>query len=182
MKTVSFPRAMKATAAITTGLTILFTLLHLLFPQKWLLPCAITFGTTAYHFLMRLIVGTLIPNTFDYRQKWFQPHPWEAALYQKLGVKRWKAHVPTYDSSLFSLSHYTLEQVLAHMCQAEVVHEVIVACSFLPLLFTFPFGSFGVFLVTSLLSALLDTVFVALQRYNRPRLVRLLEKKNLQRS
>lgn len=182
MKTSFFPCFMKTIAAITAVLTVLFTLLHCLFPQTWLLPCAITFGTTAYHFIMRLIIGALVPNTFHFQSKWFRSRPWEGDLYKKLGVKRWKDHVPTYDPSLFSLRDNTLEQVICNMCQAEVVHEIIVLCSFLPLLFSLIFGSFPVFLITSLFAAALDTVFIFLQRYNRPRLVRLLQKKNLQRS
>ena len=177
MKCASFPRIMKATALLTAGLTAGFALLYGLFARGWLLSCAITFGTTAYHFIMRLIVGAVIPNTFDYRHKWFQPRFWEASLYSKLQLKRWKANIPTYDPTLFSLTHYTLEQVVTHMCQAEVVHEVIVLLSFLPLLLTFVFGSFGVFFITSLLAAALDTVFILLQRYNRPRIIRLLQKR-----
>ena len=168
---------MKATALLTAGLTAGFALLYGTFARGWLLSCAITFGTTAYHFIMRLIVGAVIPDTFDYRHKWFQPHFWEALLYSKLRLKRWKGNIPTYDPTLFSLTHYTLEQVVAHMCQAEVVHEVIVLLSFLPLLLTFVFGSFGVFFITSLLAAALDTVFILLQRYNRPRIIRLLQKR-----
>lgn len=178
----SFPLVMKVTCAITCLLTVAFALLHHRFSHSWLLSPAITFGTTAYHFLMRLCVGAVIPNKFHHSRKWFQPRSWEAPLYKKLGVKRWKEHVPTYNPSAFSLSDNTLEQVIANMCQAEVVHEVIVLCSFLPLVFSLVFDSFGVFLITSLLAAAFDTVFILLQRYNRPRLVRLMQKKNLQRS
>ena len=171
-----FPLVMRSIAAITAFLTVVFAFLYVRYSSNWLLSAAITTGTTCYHFAMRLLVGTLVPHTFDYRRAWFQPRPWEAGLYKKLKVKTWKKHIPTYDPRLFSLAENTLFQVVANMCQAEVVHEVIVLCSFFPLLLTFLFGSFPVFLITSLLSAALDLVFVCLQRYNRPRLVRILEK------
>ena len=67
------------------------------------------------------------------------------------------------------------------MCGAELVHEVIILFSFLPLLFTIPFGAFPVFLITSLLAAMYDSIFVVAQRSNRPRLVRILQKKEAAR-
>lgn len=54
--------------------------------------------------------------------------------------------------------------------------ELIVVLSFTSLLFAVPFGAFWVFLITAVLAALLDSTFVLLQRYNRPRMVRLMEK------
>lgn len=70
----------------------------------------------------------------------------------------------------------TPQQVIANMCQAEIVHETIVLFSFVPLLFSLVFDSFPAFLITSLLAACFDLIFVSLQRYNRPRLLRLIEK------
>ena len=45
--------------------------------------------------------------------------------------------------------------------------------SFVPVAFSVWFGSLGVFLITSFAAFLFDSVFVILQRYNRPRLMRL---------
>lgn len=171
-----FPLVMKSTAAGTALLTALFALLYHNLGCSWLLSVAITFGTVCYHFSMRLLVGAVIPNSFQYNSVWFQPLPWEPLLYKKLNVKAWKKHIPTYEPRLFSLEENTLEQIVANMCQAEVVHEVIVLCSFIPVLFALIFGSFWVFLITSVCSAALDLVFVCLQRFNRPRLVRILQK------
>ena len=61
-------------------------------------------------------------------------------------------------------------------CQAELVHEIIIALSFAPMLLAIPFGDFFVFASTSLAAALVDTVFVIIQRYNRPRLVKIISK------
>ena len=57
-----------------------------------------------------------------------------------------------------------------------MVHETIAVLSFLPLVAVYWFGNFSVFLITSVLSALIDLMFVIMQRYNRPRVVRLAEK------
>ena len=85
--------------------------------------------------------------------------------------------MPTYDPRQFSLNENTPEQVVRNMCGAEVVHEIIMVCSFLPLLTVPLFGAFWVFFITSLLAALFDCLFVIAQRYNRPRLERILRKK-----
>ena len=173
-----FAMAMHICAAAAGFLTLCFTVLQFIFSKGWLLSCAITFGTCFYHFIMRLFIGAVVPNTFDPRSRWFQPRPWETALYKKLRLKRWKDRVPTYDPTAFSLQHHTLAQILGNMCQAEVVHELIVLGSFLPLSFALVFGSFGVFAITSVLAAAVDCLFILLQRYNRPRLMRLLEKQS----
>ena len=115
-------------------------------------------------------------HKFDYKARWFQPKAFESALYQKLRIRKWKKYIPTYNPDSFSLKSNSLEQILQNMCQAEVVHLLIIAASFLPLLLSFLWDSFGVFLVTSLLSAAFDLVFVIAQRYNRPRFIRLLAK------
>ena len=166
----------KAMLRITGVLGILFALLlifHLLAPAGWLLSLLITCGTFLYHFLMRLAVGYLMPSRFTGREKWFQQRKWEPGLYEKLNVHAWKRHMPTFDPNSFDLSKHSLNDVIATMCKSEAVHEVIILFSFLPLLAAVPFGAFPVFLLTSLLAAWVDTMFVILQRYNRPRLMEL---------
>lgn len=167
---------MIGTACISFMLCILWLVLYLYCDAGWLLSLAITFGTISYHFSMRLLVGALIPNSFDPNHCWFRPRKAETALYKKLRVKFWKDHLPTYDPRLFSLQNNTLEGIVRNTCQAEIVHEIIIVCSFLPLLASLLWGEFWVFATTSVIAALLDSVFVIIQRYNRPRLMRLLEK------
>ena len=84
--------------------------------------------------------------------------------------------MPTYDADTFSFELHSMEEIIMAMCQSEVVHEVIAVMSFVPLTFAIWFGTFGVFLITSVLAAGFDMMFVVMQRYNRPRLERLLNK------
>ena len=170
-----FPQVMKAVAAVTGVLTICFTALYFSLHRDWLLSAAISSGTTFYHFGMRLLVGALVPPVKG-TSTWFRPHKLEAAAYRFLRVKEWKQHLPTYDPSQFSLAENTLGQVIRNMCGAEIVHEIIILCSFLPLLVIPVFGAWPVFLITSLLAALFDSLFVMAQRYNRPRLERIYKK------
>ena len=62
------------------------------------------------------------------------------------------------------------------MCQAETVHTIIAVLSFVPLLFSLRWGAFAVFLITSLLSASFDLLFVIMQRFNRPRVLRMVQR------
>ena len=107
-----------------------------------------------------------------FAQKAFEPR-----LYAVLRVKQWKDHMPTYDPASFSLRDNSLAQIVHNSCVSETVHEVIVLFSFVPLLFTLLWGTFPVFLITSVLAAAFDSCFIMMQRYNRPRLVRILSKK-----
>ena len=178
-KCLSFPKVMKFTTVVTLTITVILVLVNHFFPRNWLLAAAISTGTTFYHFAMRLAVGWFVPRTMPSPRhlKWFQTKPFEQKLYKKLRVKHWKDHMPTYAPASFSLQENTLEQIVDNCCVSEAVHEVIILFSFVPLLFAFWWGIFPVFLITSLLAAAIDGSFVIIQRYNRPRLVRILAKK-----
>lgn len=147
---------------------------------RWARPFAITFGTFFYHFAMRLLVGLIVDramgNKADCDKAWYQLRPFEIRLYQILKVRKWKGNMPTYDPSCFDPKLHSWEEIAQAMCQAEIVHEIIVVLSFLPLLAAIPFGAFAVFLVTSLLAALYDLSFVVMQRFNRPRIIKLIRK------
>ena len=175
-----FSIIMKRFAVVASVLTILFAAAYRISPRGWILSGAITVGTTAYHLLMRLAVGYLLPKLtnydFDYRSPWFRSKTWEPTFYQKLQVKQWKGKLPTYAPSQFSLTEQTMLRVIQNMCGAELVHEIIMVLSFLPLLAVPAWGEFYVFLITSLSAALFDSIFVMAQRYNRPRLVRIYER------
>jgi len=169
------------TGIFTTG-CIASTIAYIKMQKGVMLLLAITFGTFAYHFLMRLLVGSIIDglyhNNMDYRKKWFQAKSWETRLYKKLKVKKWKDRMPTYDIDTFSFELHSMEEIIMAMCQSEIVHEIIVVFSLVPLTFSIWFGSFGVFFITSILAAGFDMMFVIMQRYNRPRLVKILKKSN----
>lgn len=114
------------------------------------------------------------PIRFD--QRWFCPCPFEKRLYRALRVKKWKGRLPSYGPGLFSPAEHTLEEIAGETCRAEVIHEVCALLSFLPLLSCLRFGSFAVFLFASAAAAGLDMLLVIPQRYNRPRILRLLKR------
>ena len=141
---------------------------------------AITFGTIFYHLGVRLAVGLLIDakyhNQMDYTKPWFREKTLERKLYRTLQVKKWKKWLPTFTPQEFDMKSRSVTQIVQATCQAEVVHEVNMVLSFVPVVFSVWFGSLGVFLHTSCGAFLFDGIFVIMQRYNRPRLVRLLKK------
>jgi len=138
----------------------------------------ITFGTCSYHFLMRLVVGALIPQErIDPSHRWFKERSWEPAFYKVIKIKSWKNSMPTFNQELFSVKDLSYQEILQNMCGAEVVHEVIIVLSFLPLLCIPYLGGMPAFLITSILAALVDLSFVCLQRFNRPRIVKIIDRR-----
>ena len=176
-------KIVKGIAAFSLAAAVILTILYKKTTCGILLPLAITSGTIAYHFVMRLMVGlafhATMQNQADYRKRWYQVSKREMAVYEKLKVKQWKRRMPTYEPALFDPRLHTWEEIVQAMCQAELVHETIAVLSFLPILAGIWFGEYPVFIVTSVLSAACDMVFVIMQRYNRQRVMKLLNRKSV---
>ena len=166
-------RIMKLSALISVFLTLIFALLKIT-------PLTITAATFSYHLLMRLGVGFIIDklmhNRADYYHSWFRQHRFEKALYAFLRVSRWKAALPSYEPELFDRHQHSWDEIAQAMCQAELVHEAISVLSFLPLAASVWLGEPAVFAITSVLAAAFDMLFVILQRYNRPRILKIIER------
>lgn len=175
-------RIMKITAVLTTIITIIFSYIYITINKSVYLTLAISFGTTAYHFIMRLVIGYIINwimhNKANYNNNYFKTKKLEQKIYKLIKVKKWKDKMPTYNPDFYSTEKHSLEEIAMVTCQAEIVHELIIIFSFVPVLFTLWFDSFWVFMITSIISALIDTLFVIMQRYNRPRIIKLINLKN----
>lgn len=96
---------LKLLAAFFSAGTIAFAILYAQTAGSIWLTLAITFGTFAYHFIMRLLIGlifnTVMRNHADYTRRWYQVGKLETALYEKLRVQRWKGKMPAYHPALF---------------------------------------------------------------------------------
>lgn len=171
------PKVIKLTTAFCFAAAFLTAILFQYFHRGIYLTLAITFGTTAYHFGIRLLVGLLynvrMKNQADYTKKWYQIHSWESKLYQFLKVKSWKDRMPSYHPESFSIKYHTWDEIAQAMCQSELVHETNMVLSFLPLAASRWFGAFSVFLITSVCGAVFDLLFVIMQRYNRARIMKI---------
>ena len=162
-------------------ITFITLFVYLYFPSQTTLSLLITGLTTSYHFVMRIIVGYSVDykmkNKANYNHKWYKITQFEEKIYEVIKVSQWKKYMPTYSPESFSLKHHTLEEIVMAMCQSEIVHEIIVVLSFVPVL-TIPWlGEPVVFMMTSFFAACFDMMFVIMQRYNRPRIIRLIEKR-----
>lgn len=167
-------------------LTVVFVLLTVVFYMIYsynesvvIFSVFVTFLTFSYHFIMRLIVGFLtrfIPEkTMNPENKWFSPKKFEKKIYKLLKVKKWKGNIPAYYPEAFDVEKYSLREIAVTMCGAEVTHEIIALFSFVPILFSLKFGVSVVFIITSVFAAAVDSVFIIVQRYNRPRIIRLMK-------
>ena len=130
---------------------------------------------------MRLLVGLIfnltMRNRADYTKSWYQVSNFENRIYKKLNVKKWKNRMPTYDASLFDVKVHSLQEIVLAMCQAVLVLVLIVVLSFVPIVAGVWFGAYPVFVITSALAAMLDLMFVMVQRYNRQRVIKLMKYK-----
>ena len=140
----------------------------------------ITVGVTLYHFAMRLFVGTvldaLMKNKADHSHPWFREKAFEKKLYKLLRVRAWSGSLPTYSPEDFDTEKRTVMELIGATCQAELVHEVIMVLSLLPMVLIPFLGGATALILTSIFSMLYDSLFVILQRYNRPRLVRVMRR------
>ena len=67
------------------------------------------------------------------------------------------------------------------MSKAEVDHWINEIISLTTLLFAIPWGNFGVFLIQAIVAMIFDSQFIIIQRYNRPRVVKMLKKEKNQK-
>ena len=143
----------------------------------------ILFMTASYHLIIRLVIGAFcdgaLENGVDPDNHWFADSDAERTIYRAIGVRRWKNVVPLPDAWKFSIKKRSLEDIITESCRTEIVHEIGIAASLLGVLLTIPFGFLWFFVLTSALGGLYDLVFVIVQRYNRPRLMRTAAKKRM---
>lgn len=160
--------------------TLIFIILYIEIKEEVYLTLSITFGITAYHFIMRLSVGlsinAIFKNKIRYDSFWFKEKKFEEKLYISLRVKKRKKLLPTYEKSYFDLSKHSLSEVAGAMAQAEIIHEIIAVLSFLPIFLSIWFNAWGATISTSIIMAIFDLLLVIIQRYNRARTLKLINR------
>lgn len=138
----------------------------------------ITLAVIFYHFAMRLAVGytvnSIMKNKANHNNFWFREKPFEKKFYKLIRVRAWKKLLPTFSPETFNFSLNSISEIIGATCQAEIVHEIIMLFSLLPIgLIPFLDGAIAL-IITSVLAMLIDLLFVILQRYNRPKLIKVL--------
>jgi len=148
--------------------------------NKIILWTGITAFTIMYHFWVRIIMGNvskLFKKHINYKQGWFKERNFEKGLYKLLRVKEWKGKTLTYNPESFSLKEHSLEEIANTMTKSELDHWINEIISLSTLLFAIPWGKFWIFLITAIAAMIFDSQFIIIQRYNRPRVIKVLEKR-----
>lgn len=131
--------------------------------------------TVMYHLWLRIIMGNVTKLfAIHYEQAWFREHKFEKRLYKILKVKKWKGRALTYNPELFDLESRTFEEVADTTTKAETDHWINELISLSTLFFAVIWGELWIFAITAFLAMLFDAQFIIIQRYNRPRLIRLI--------
>ena len=167
------------TAFLLIGFAVFLTI-YIVTNHDVIEAITITLGIALYQFAIRLAVGAavnlIMNNKANYKNVWFREKSFENKLYRLIRVRKWKKYVPTYTPDTFDTTKKTVKEIVEATCQAEIVHEVIMIFSLLPITLIPLLGGAVAMIITSVLSMMIDSVFVILQRYNRPKLVRVMER------
>lgn len=151
------------------------------FKNEVVLYTGVTAFTIVYQLGLRLLFGVLttsFKNKLNTKQFLFKERKFEKKLYEILKVKKWKKRALTYDPEAFNLRKNTKKQVLQTMLKSELDHWINELISLSTLAFALIWGEFGIFLVTCILAMLFDGQFILIQRFNRPRVERLIDKES----
>ncbi len=124
------------------------------------------------------IIFIIFRKKFNYNNFWFRPKKIEIFLYKFLRVRKWKSKIVVYDKNQFSLTLHSAEEVVYMMCHAELVHEFIAICSFLPAFLSMKGVNFILIIITSIIFAIIHLMCSIVQRYNRPYLVKFINRRN----
>ena len=133
--------------------------------------------TITYHLWMRIIMGN-VSKLFkvSYKHLWFKEKAFEKKLYTFLKVKKWKGKALTYNPELYSVKDRTLEEIADTTAKSELDHWINILISESTVAFGFIWGEIWIFSLTAFLAAVFDSQFIIIQRYNRPRLIRLINR------
>jgi len=148
------------------------------------LRTGIVFFIIMYHMWVRIIMGNvskLFRKHINYKQWWFKERKFEKKLYKFLRVKDWKGKALTYNPEQFSVKDNSPEQLLDTMTKSEVDHWINEAISVGAMFFIIPWGKYipgFLFIVTAIAAMIFDSQFIIIQRYNRPRVIKLIEREN----
>ena len=138
--------------------------------------------TVFYQLELRILLGKL--NGYmrvNYKQWLYRELPFERRLYEILKIRSWRGKVLTYNPELFTLHDHTMEEIANTMAKVELDHWANVVISISMLLFALAFGAFPIFLTVAIVAILFDGQFIIVQRYNRPRVIKVIELQNKKR-
>ena len=144
----------------------------------FMLKCAVYFAATG---LLSFFLGRLIPpnkmewHRFPYKLYRIEK---EGQIYKKIGIHHWQNKVPDMSKvfpklmppkKMVATDKDSLIRMIQETCTAELTH-IVLCLTGLYCIKLWP-GAGGI--VLTMLNTLGNMIFILIQRYNRPRLVRL---------
>lgn len=135
--------------------------------------------------IITFFCSKLPKSIFDYKKWLFRERAWEnnGQIYQNIfRVRVWKRFMPElsdFIKSIFpkkTIKEYNtlyLSNYLAESCRAEMTHWNIILSSVLFSLWNDASNSF----IMAVIAVILNMPYIIIQRYNRPRIIKLLEQK-----
>ncbi len=138
------------------------------------------FAVVAIDAIVAAVVHAVPERKINPFAKCFQASQKERSFWEKLGVRKWKDIIPESGKYLCHFSKTNVEQpnnneyvlkFLRETCYAEVMHIISIFLGFIPLAFM-PI-KLTVVLPVCFINAVLQTLPVIVQRYNRIRLIAL---------
>ncbi len=182
LKKVSGPALFMYSVIVMTvlGATVCFWLYYgKVTDSKAVLWTGIVSFMIMYHFWLRIIMGNVSKLfNINHNHWWFREKIFEKKLYRLLRVKKWKGKALTYNPESFSLEKNSLYDIATTMVKSETDHWINELISVSSILFAFLWGEWWIFIVTAIAAMVFDAQFIIIQRYNRPRVLRILERKS----
>ena len=136
-----------------------------------------------YHFGLRILMGNVTKHfAVNPNHEWFKQRKFEKKLYILLKVRKWKDKVLTFDPASFDFKNRTLYQLATTMAKSELDHWINEIISVISIFFTFIWDCFPAFFISAVAAMLFDAQFIIVQRYNRPIVLRLNQRRENRKS
>ena len=140
--------------------------------------CGIVSFMILYHFGLRILFGEITKRfKHDYNHPWYRERAFEKRLYKMLKVRKWKDKVLTFDPEAYDFKGRTLHELATTMSKSELDHWINEIISVVSIFFLFIWGCPAAFIISAVAAMLFDAQFIVVQRYNRPIVLRLRERR-----
>ena len=170
---------------LIASLVCFYVYYNAIFVNEFILWIGITTFTILYHFWGRIILGNvskIFRRFISYKSWWFKERSFEKDLYEKLKVKKWKKNALTYNPEQFDLKENSLEELINTMTKSEVDHWINEIISVTTMFFGFIWKELWLaFIISAIAAMIFDGQFIVIQRYNRPRVLKILKKEKKQK-
>lgn len=131
-----------------------------------------------YHFGLRILFGEITKRfPINYSHPWYRERSFEKELYRLLRVRKWKDKVLTFDPAAYNFKKRTLTELATTMSKSELDHWINEIISIVSISFLFLWGCPAAFIISAVAAMLFDAQFIVVQRYNRPIVLRLNERR-----